>query len=143
MASVSDFVKDEATVTVEGGSEPTKLTYRPAKITAAGTAQLQRYIEERDALAFARHFCEIVSAWNLEGPLYGDVPTKGEDGQIELNEDGTEISERKLLVDSGEIIPLNPTVIQYIPQVVLTHMWTAVNEDMVPDPQTGRGSRRR
>ena len=143
MATVSDFVQDEATVIIEGGDEPTRVTYQPTKVTAAATAQLQRYIEDNDALAFARHVCKVFTSWTLKGPLYADVPVRDEFEKIVVDKDGTEVTERKLLVEEGNVIPLTPDVLQYVPQKVLSFFWREIQDDMTPDPQTARGSRKR
>lgn len=145
MARVSDFVRDEATcsIPVGDGGEKLTITYRPSRITADSADKLQRYIDERDALAFARHFVDIVVDWDLEGPLYGEIPVLDERGKPIYDEEGNEVVERKSIVDAGQIVPLKAGVLKYMPQAMMNHVYQELNNDMSPDPQRGRGSRRR
>jgi len=143
MAKVSDFVRDEAMCTISIGDEKAYITYRPSQMTAAATEKLQRYIDERDSLAFARHFAEIVLQWDIEGPVYGDVPVRDEYGDVMYDDDGNEVTERKTIVEVGEIVPLKPNVLQYVPQALLSHVYQELNNDLGPNQTTGRGSRRR
>lgn len=144
MAQVSDFIKDSATLTIEGGSEPTTITYRPSRMNDESTSRFRRYVEEEDSNAFTTFFLEVVSDWNLTGPLYAEVPVLDDNGETVRNPDtGGELIERRLIVSDGETIPLRVDVVRHIPTSVLTMIWQKLNEDMIPNQPTRGGSRKR
>lgn len=147
MASVNEFVEDEVTLVVivsKDGRKKCTVQYRPSEITQESNAVMARREESGDRQAFLRMFADVVSDWDVEGELYGDVPELDEKGEIVTNEDGIEVTHRKLIVSDGVKVPLMPDTLRYMPFSILMRIWRAINEDLFsPNQPTASGSKRR
>ena len=145
MASVQEFIENEATVRFERGDLNVEVTYKPNMISAAQNTKLQRLIDSGDELAAARIMAETITDWDLMGPLSEWQPERNAKDEIVYDDDGNEKGSWVQIVEPGEKIPPKPRYIASIPTSLMMALWLKVQEDTMPNPQTrnGRGSRRR
>ena len=78
---------------------------------------------EFDAIRAASTLCHYLKSWDVEGPLY--------------NNSGEEI------VSSGETIPLDPRIVQYVPTLVVGEVMRQLTEEVFPNSRPSRNERRR
>ena len=110
--TLNNLVANQKTLTVEFEGGNLDVTYTPRKLSAAYLAKINDSLEEGDTLAMARLFCDIVTGWDIEGPL-------NEEGDAEF-------------VAAGELIPLEPEFVAWIPGPILQHIISEVAADAVP-----------
>lgn len=146
MPSVSEFVQNEAETVIKVGKRQTeiKVRYKPSEITTARIEQMSTREREGDTTAFVQMLEEVLLEWDVEGPLYGDVPVKDDNGEEVFSDSGNPLFERKEIVKSGQVIPLEAEILKYMSSPTLGGIWRElVSEQSAPDPQKSRGSRRR
>lgn len=79
--------------------------------------------DQLDSARIASNICNLVKSWDVEGPLHdyrGNV-----------------------VVAEGEIVPLDPMQVMYIPSSVNGEIIRAITSDMFPDQGKSRNERRR
>jgi hypothetical protein len=143
---VSEFVQNDAETVVKVGKAqvPVWVRYRPSEITSARIEQMGKREQAGDATAFAQMLEEVLIEWDIEGKLEGDVPVLDEDGNSVLSDSGNELFERKILVEDGDIIPIDANYLKFMSTPMLGYIWRElVSEQAAPDPPKSRGSRRR
>lgn len=86
------------------------VTFDATKLSSASINQITQSIEEDDFTGAARLFVSIVSEWDLAGP----------------------IGEGKLAVKDGEVIPLTPEHVAFIPVSILNYILEAIIEQTNP-----------
>jgi hypothetical protein len=136
--SVQQFREERATFDADmgyGEGNEITVTYNPARITAALDAELRRYIRAGEPEAAAKVLCKVVIDWDLYGPFYAEVPIEDEKGKIRRDEDGIEMTERKLLVGEDEKMPLKPQVLRYVESSRLLALWLSIQKHRMPDFQ--------
>lgn len=149
MPSVSEFVQNEAetTITLEnkkGNSVKIYCRYKPADMTTGRLERMAALERDGDITAFAQMFCDVVLEWDLEGPLYADMPVLDEHGDQVYSEKGSALFEREEIVGSGDTIPLDADHVKHMNAGALGMIWRELSaEQSGPDPQRPRGSRRR
>lgn len=126
--SITQFVVDRATYTVGEGDEALEIVYRPKTITPDLTERFKAMAEAGDARASGRILREIVVSWNLTGPLEG-TRVVDENGSPKKDDDGQVIYETYEAVGAGEIVPLDPEVLRFVPTVVQVQLWNALQQD--------------
>ena len=78
---------------------------------------------EYEALKAASMLCHYLDEWEITGPL--------QDGL------GREI------VGSGEVIPLDPRIVQHVPSVIVSEVLRQLTEHVFPNARRSRSERRR
>lgn len=144
--SVADWEEGcrETILTVEmanGGKMRLKVVYDPTELSNATDTRIQELSESGDNLAAARVFCDIVLEWGLMGPLTGKVAQYDDDGMIVFDDAGNPIIEKKVIVPAGEMVPLEPGIVQYLRTSVMLGIWQAIGQDASGVP-TNRRERR-
>lgn len=79
--------------------------------------------QELDAIRSASTLCHYLKSWDLEGPLWNN---KGEK-----------------IVSEGEVIPLDPRIVQYIATPVIGEIMRQLTEEVFPTAKPSRNARRR
>ena len=145
MPSVAEFVTNDAETTLKIGKNeiPVVVRYRPNEMTTSRLAEMDVRQEAGDMLAFLHMFEKVVIEFDLEGPLYGDVPVVDAKGNPVI-EGGDPVYERQEIVAAGDTIPVDAEILQYMSMPLLGMIWRGLAEDQsAPDPQKSRGLRRR
>ena len=78
---------------------------------------------EYEAVRAASTLCHYLKSWDLEGPL----------------EDNT----GREIVGAGEMIPLDPRIVQYVPTLVVGEVMHQLTSEVFPDSKPNRNERRR
>lgn len=112
--SLADLQNHRATVQVDTPLGPVAVTYRPNALTPAKEAEMSALArigdEDEDAdirdHSMIRMFCELVESIDLAGPV--------------IDEEGTQI------VGPGELIPVEPEYVVYIPSPILMATFVAI-----------------
>lgn len=112
MVSFSNLVADQATVNIDIKGETLRVTYKPSNLSPAFFQKLGEELEDDDPQAFSKLFCEVVSSWDLEGPL-GDVP-------------------------AGQPVPLDPAHVSWVPGAILRFIIEQIGEDSTPKSRKKR-----
>lgn len=115
--SLSKLVEETRTFKAKFNSSHILVTYKPKNLSSKYMSKLQDDVEDDDPEAMAVGFCAIVTEWDLEGPVTDD----------EDNE----------LVAEGEVIPLEPEIVSWLPTSILGAVLKSIGEDASP-----KGSKR-
>lgn len=108
--SFANLVENERTVAIDINGHELHVTYKPSKLSPAFMNRIGEQIEDDDPLGFAKLFCEVVSDWNLEGPM-------GEGEQA---------------VEMGEKVPVEPEYVAWVPGAILRYIIEQIGEDSAP-----------
>jgi hypothetical protein len=79
--------------------------------------------EEYNAVQAASTLCHYLKSWDLEGPL--------------------EDSSGREIVRAGELIPLDPRIVQHVPTLVVGEVMRQLTEEVFPNSKPSRNARRR
>ena len=79
--------------------------------------------QELDAIKSASTLCHYLRSWDLEGPLWTNA---GEQ-----------------IVAAGEVIPLDPRIVQHIATPVIGEIMRQLTEEVFPTAKPSRNARRR
>lgn len=119
--SFSNLVENERTVAIEINGEDLHVTYKPKTLSPAFMNKMAEDVQDDDPEGFAKMFCSVVTAWDLEGPL----------------------GEGKDEVKAGQLVPLEPRVVSYIPTSIMRYILEQIAEDSAPKSKKRSGSSRR
>lgn len=78
---------------------------------------------EYEAVRAASTLCHYLKSWDLEGPL--------------------EDNAGRQIVGAGEMIPLDPRIVQYVPTLVVGEVMRQLTNEVFPDSGKSRNERRR
>lgn len=145
--SVEDFEIEERSTVIEveqlsGRVLKMSLTYDPSAMTERATQDIQDMAEDGDPLSMAELFCTTVTSWEFMGPLTAKVYARDERGRVVRDDNGRPIQERFEVVPAGQPIPIDPEVLQYLPNAIVLGIWRAIGKEVSGDPKPNRHSRR-
>lgn len=101
--------KDRKAV-VDFGDDVVNVSFDATKLSSAAINDITSKIEEDDFTGAARLFVSIVREWDLAGP----------------------IGEGKLAVKEGEVIPLTPEHVAFVPVAILNYILESLIEQTNP-----------
>jgi hypothetical protein len=140
--SIDEFLTRRATADVVLGQKPNgedaviRVTFDPTKLNPATDEKIQRGVERQDTKIVARVIKDVVYEWDFTGPFSADVPVLDEDGNVQVDADGDEMTELKLLVQPGEVIPITVDVLRWMSHATLIAIWRAINLANRPNEMT-------
>jgi hypothetical protein len=123
---IGDFANERKDLKHETQLGTLSMVYRPNALTPSDEAALLKARED-SPLAMYRgmleQLCKLLVSWDMEGPLYN-------------SETGEEV------VAEGEMVPLDPAVLQHMPSTLMAQLFRAIQEDNVPKSSVPNESRR-
>ena len=137
-AQVRDFLADRKELTIGEDDDPIKVVYRPARINSEFHRTLRDFQDDPDGdgkvLVFS--ICTLISDWNLTGPLTVDEPVIDRKGRPVKDDYGVIQYETREIVADGQKIPLKSEYVKHLPIALLGAVFTAITDDMKPDPKS-------
>jgi len=73
--SFNQLINKSAKMSIAFSGGDLNVTYDPTKLSVAHAQKIQESVSEDDPMGSAIYFCEIVTDWDLLGPL-GDIADK-------------------------------------------------------------------
>lgn len=160
--SLYDLHSDRKTVTLDIAGGQLTVTYKPNALTPARELALIRQARddvtreddddpearELEAAEFNINkqittFCEVVEAWDFEGPLAVDKEglrldlPRDQQGLLE-SQAFAESQGGKIVVPAGETVPLRQEFLRILPSHFLMEVQRLINEDMRPNRKRPR-----
>lgn len=124
--SILDYVVDQATYKLGEGEDALEVVYKPRSLAPDLNERFQAMVDAVDTRATGRILGEVIQRWTLTGPLTGRRKALDGDGEPLKDEDGRAVYEEYEAVARGQVIPLDPDVLRFIPTATQIHLWNAL-----------------
>lgn len=148
LLQISDYENESrsilAVIEMAGGRTANlNVTYDPARVNDSLNDQIRQLSEDGDALAAATIFCEVVTDWGVMGELTAKEIATDENDKVVRDEHGAPVWKRRVIVPTGERVPLEPTVVQYVRSDVIIGIWQEIQKDASGGKSREKSKRRR
>lgn len=133
MPSVNEFIVDKATVRFGDDSDPFEVVYRPSALDGDRNELFKKANDSGDSLAASYLLTgtsdddALVLSWNVTGPIKGRRVAVDDDGKERTDDQGRMIYERYEIVQAGDVVPIDPTILRFMDQGWLARLYSEIN----------------
>lgn len=111
------------------------VTYKPGEMDAFTSRKFMRLLGDNDPLAASRILAGVITDWEIDGPLTGEREVVDAEGEPVRDAEERLQWEKFEVVKAGDRVPIDPEVMQFLPNAFLLRLWSAIQTDAMVDPK--------